>query len=84
MTRDLTDVRDVVRAYLALLEKGRTGEVYNVGSGRETRLADVLDELLSIAGVTAEIVTDPARVRSDEQRRAVADVRKIVADTGWS
>ena len=84
ITRDLTDVRDVVRAYLSLLEKGRTGEVYNVGSGRETRLADVLNALLSIAGVRADIVIDPARLRSDEQRRAVADVRKIAADTGWS
>ncbi len=84
VTRDLTDVRDVVRAYFALLEKGRNGEVYNVGSGRETRLADVLDELLAIAGVAAEIVTDPGRMRSGEQRRAAADVRKIAADTGWS
>jgi GDP-4-dehydro-6-deoxy-D-mannose reductase len=84
ITRDLTDVRDVVHAYLSLLEKGRTGEVYNVGSGRETRLADVLNALMSIAGVTADIVIDPARLRSDEQRRAVADVRKIAADTGWS
>ena len=70
-------------AYLTLLEKGRTGEIYNVGSGRETRMSDVLDALISLAGVTVDIVTDPARVRSDEQRRAVADVRKIAADTGW-
>ena len=84
VTRDLTDVRDVVGAYVSLLERGHTGEVYNVGSGRETRLADVLDMLVSLAGVTPEIVTDPARVRSDEQRRAVADVRKIAAETGWA
>lgn len=84
VTRDLTDVRDVVTAYLTLLEKGRTGEIYNVGSGRETRMSDVLDALVALAGVTADVVTDPARVRSDEQRRAVADVRKIAADTGWS
>ena len=84
VTRDMTDVRDVVSAYLSLIERGRTGEVYNVGSGRETRLSDVLHELLSLAGVTAEVVTDPARVRIHEQRRAVADVRKIANDTGWS
>jgi GDP-4-dehydro-6-deoxy-D-mannose reductase len=84
VTRDFTDVRDVVLAYLAVLDNGRTGEVYNVGSGRETRLADVLDEMVSAAGITAEIVTEPARLRSGEQRRAVADVRKIAADTGWS
>ena len=84
VTRDLTDVRDVVRAYFALLANGRTGEVYNVGSGREQRLADVLHALLAQAGVTAEVVTDPARIRAGEQRRAAADVRKIATDTGWS
>ena len=83
VTRDLTDVRDVVRAYLSLLETGRAGEVYNVGSGRETRIADVLDMLIAQAGVAPEIVTDPARVRSDEQRRAAADVTKIATETGW-
>lgn len=84
VTRDLTDVRDVVRAYFALLEKGRTGEVYNVGSGHETRLRDVVDGLLDAARVDAEIVSDPARIRPGEQRRAAADTRKIQHDTGWS
>lgn len=84
VTRDFTDVRDVVRAYFALLENGRTGEVYNVGSGREARLRDVIDALISIAGVQAETVTDPMRLRAEEQRRALADVRKIARDTGWS
>ncbi len=69
ITRDLTDVRDVVRAYLSLLEKGRTGEVYNVGSGRETRLADVLNALLSIAGVGGRYRHRP---RPTALRRAAA------------
>ncbi len=84
VTRDLTDVRDVVMAYFALLDRGRTGESYNVGSGHETRLRDVLSELLSCAALDAEIRTDPARLRADEQRRAAADVRKIARDAGWS
>ena len=84
VTRDLTDVRDVVLAYLALLDRGAAGEVYNVGSGRETCLRDVLDQLLLLAGIEAEIVTDSTRMRAGEQRRAMADVRKIAADTGWS
>jgi GDP-4-dehydro-6-deoxy-D-mannose reductase len=84
VTRDLTDVRDVVRAYLALIDSGRTGEVYNVGSGREIRMADVLRELLSLAGVTAETIVDKSRVRIGEQRRAVADVRRIRSDAGWT
>ena len=84
VTRDLTDVRDVVCAYFALLDDGRSGEIYNVGSGRETRLRDVLDGLLDAAGVSADVVTDAARIRQNEQRRACADVRKVQCDTAWS
>jgi len=84
VTRDFTDVRDVVRAYFALLAKGRRGEAYNIGSGRETRLADVLDRLVALAGVDVEIVLDPARVRAGEQRRVAADVRKIASHAGWA
>jgi GDP-4-dehydro-6-deoxy-D-mannose reductase len=83
VTRDFTDVRDVVDAYVALFASGRTAEVYNVGTGRETRVGDVLARLIAIAGVKVETTTDPARIRPDEQRRAVADVTKIGNDTGW-
>jgi GDP-4-dehydro-6-deoxy-D-mannose reductase len=83
VTRDFSDVRDVVDAYFALIEHGRRGEVYNIGTGRETRLRDVLDTLMRIAGVRAELSTDPTRVRPDEQQRMVADVTKIERDTGW-
>ncbi len=83
VTRDFTDVQDVVDAYFALLKRGRTGEIYNVGSGREVKLTEVLATMLADAGVTAEIVADPARMRAAEQRRVVADVTKIGRDTGW-
>ena len=83
MTRDLSDVRDVVEAYLALLANGRKGHVYNVGSGREVRLRDVLDALLDLAKVKARVTTDPQRVRRDEQLRVRADVFKIESHTGW-
>ena len=84
VTRDLTDVRDVIEAYLALLDNGRTGHVYNVGSGREVRIRDVLDILLDLAKrVKARVTTDPQRVRRDEQLRMRADVAKIKSHTGW-
>jgi len=83
VTRDFSDVRDVVDAYFALAEHGHRGEVYNIGTGRETRLREVLDMLMQIAGVRAEVSTDPTRVRPDEQQRMVADVTKIERDTGW-
>jgi GDP-4-dehydro-6-deoxy-D-mannose reductase len=84
VTRDLTDVRDVVHAYFALLAHGKPGETYNVGSGREVRLADVVRTLIAISGEEIETIVDATRLRVSEQRRAVADVGKIAADTGWS
>ena len=83
VTRDFTDVRDVTDAYLALLRSGRTGEAYNIGSGREVRVGDVLDMLIKIAGIEVETSVDPATLRAGEQRRMVADVSKIAEDTGW-
>jgi GDP-4-dehydro-6-deoxy-D-mannose reductase len=83
VTRDFTDVRDVLRAYVALLEHGRAGEAYNVASGRETRLEDALNGLLAMAGISASVELDSARQRAAEQRRVVADVSKIKRDTGW-
>jgi GDP-4-dehydro-6-deoxy-D-mannose reductase len=83
VTRDFTDVHDVLRAYFALLSRGRTGEAYNVASGREISVRTVVDDLLAIAGVEASVQVDPARVRASEQRRVVADITKIREDTGW-
>jgi GDP-4-dehydro-6-deoxy-D-mannose reductase len=84
VTRDLTDVRDVVEAYLGLLESGQRGQVYNIGSGREVRMRDVLEILLGCANVKARVVMDPRRLRRDEQLRMCADVAKIKAHTGWA
>jgi len=82
--RDFTDVRDVVQAYIALLHKGRTGEVYNVCSGRAVRLADVIGKFQTICGKTVEIEIDPARVRLNEIAEIVGDPSKIRSGTGWS
>lgn len=83
VTRDFTDVRDVLRAYSALLRHGRTGEAYNVASGREVRLHDILEMLLATAGVNASVESVDTRKRVAEQRRVVADVSKIRRDAGW-
>ncbi|MCY0872976.1 MAG: GDP-mannose 4,6-dehydratase, partial [Acidithiobacillus caldus] len=83
VTRDFTDVRDVVRAYGLLLERGRNGEVYNVCSGREYRIRDLLQQLLALAGVDARIEQDLARLRRAEQRRMVASFAALERDTGW-
>jgi len=83
VTRDFSDVRDIVRAYGALLEAGRAGEIYNVASGSETRVRDILCTLAGIAGVMPEVRQDAGRMRPSEQRRMVASASKLFRDTGW-
>lgn len=83
-TRDFTDVRDVVSAYACLLESGRSGEIYQVASGVERRVRDLLESMCALADIDAEVRQDPRRMRLAEQRRMVADARKIRVDTGWA
>ncbi len=83
VTRDFTDVRDVVRAYLALLEEGMPGEVYNVCSGIERSVRSLLEKLMAISGVAARIDPKSERLRPAEQRRVAGNPAKIHAATGW-
>lgn len=83
ITRDFTDVRDVVRAYQLLLAKGRASEPYNICSGVERSIRSIIEILSDIAGITPELRLDPARLRPGEQRRVRGDNSKLVRDTGW-
>ncbi len=83
VVRDFTDVRDVVRAYRLLAQSGTSGEIYNVGTGRGTRLSDALHTLSSLAGRPIDVYIDPARVRPVDQPLLVADPSKLRAATGW-
>ena len=83
VTRDFLDVRDVLHAYLALLEHGRNGEVYNVCSGVEQRVRDLIAQLATLAGVEVELVQDASRLRLSEQRRVVGCSKKLQKETGW-
>lgn len=83
VTRDFTDVRDVVHAYFALLQRGRAGEVYNVCSGSDCAIRSLLERLLELAGVNVRIDTAPERLRKAEQRRVRGDPEKIRLATGW-
>ncbi len=82
--RDFTDVRDIVRAYSALAEKGRAGETYNVGSGRALKISEVLCAVLEEARVPIKVVKDPARMRPSDVPLQVADISKLQSETGWS
>ena len=81
--RDYTDVRDVVRAYWALLERGEPGEVYNVCSGQGVRLAELLDELIALSGLTVEVRVERSRLRPLDVPVLVGDPGRLQAATGW-
>lgn len=82
--RDFTDVRDVVRAYLALLQHGESGGVYNVCSGRSTSTAELVALVAGAAGRELTPVPDPARVRPHEVADLYGDPSRLLATTGWA
>ena len=81
--RDFTDVRDIVRAYRLLIEKGHVGRAYNIASGHEVRVGDVLTRLCELAGIEPDISRDPAFYRPADENPTL-DSRRILADTGWT
>jgi GDP-4-dehydro-6-deoxy-D-mannose reductase len=81
--RDFTDVRDTVRAYILLVQKGRKGEVYNVCRGRGVALREVLETLLSSTLRNVRVEQDPEKLRKVDIPYLVGDNRKIKAETRW-
>jgi GDP-4-dehydro-6-deoxy-D-mannose reductase len=82
--RDFTDVRDIVRAYYLSLEKGRSGEVYNLCSEKSWKIRDLLDRLLSQTDAKIEVKQDPARLRPSDVPRLRGDCSRFRRDTGWA
>lgn len=82
--RDFSDVRDVVRAYTLLIEKGNAGETYNVGSGKAVAVQEILNKILSFATVPVRIEVDPNKLRPVDVPVIEADTAKLRACTGWS
>jgi len=81
--RDFSDVRDIVRGYALLLERGTPGEVYNLGSGRSVTVQYLLDCLLAKSRAEIEVRQDPARLRPSDIPELVCDAGKATAATGW-
>jgi GDP-4-dehydro-6-deoxy-D-mannose reductase len=81
--RDLTDVRDMCRAYIRLLEVGRKGEVYTAGSGRVHQIREVLERLISLARVPVTIDEQGDPSRSGDTAVAAADIKKLRTETSW-
>lgn len=81
--RDFTDVRDMVRAYLLAVSKGKPGEVYNIGSGKPVKIADILRMLISLSSVKIKIKKDKRRIRSVDIKKIYCDSFKFRKQTGW-
>ncbi len=81
--RDWTDVRDMVKAYLLAVQKGESGEVYNICSGKAVRIGDMLDMLLKMSKVKVKIKEDPARLRPSDVTILLGDPGKFKKATGW-
>ena len=81
--RDFSDVRDVVRAYWALLDRGDAGEVYNVCSGTGVRVRDVLQTLVEASGLDVEVRVDTERLRPSDVPALVGDPARLRAAAAW-
>lgn len=81
--RDFSDVRDIVRAYWLVMEKGESGEVYNVCSGKGRTIKEILEILLKMAKIDIKVETDLERTRPVEVPVIIGSYEKIYKQTGW-
>jgi GDP-4-dehydro-6-deoxy-D-mannose reductase len=82
--RDFSDVRDVVRAYWLLIERGEPGEVYNVCSGTGVRIGEILDILIGLAGIDVQVRVVPERARPSDNPALVGDPTRLRSAIGWA
>jgi len=82
--RDLTDVRDTVRAYIAIAERGMPGAPYNVCSGRAVAVRELLDMLLARARLPIAVTVDPARYRPNDVPLVLGSYDRLHGQTGWA
>ncbi|HXW06229.1 MAG TPA: GDP-mannose 4,6-dehydratase [Vicinamibacterales bacterium] len=81
--RDIMDVRDTVRAYQLIVDRGRPGRAYNVCSGRSHRIGDLLEMLVGMARIEVDVRRDPERMRPADIPVVLGDPSRLVAETGW-
>jgi UDP-glucose 4-epimerase len=82
--RDYIDTRDIARAIVAVADRARGGEAFNVGTGVAASVRDVIALLGAILGRDIAIEQEPSRVRAAERMRLVADIGKIRREIGWA
>ncbi|MFZ2538008.1 MAG: GDP-mannose 4,6-dehydratase [Oscillospiraceae bacterium] len=82
--RDFTDVRDIVKAYELLMEKGKSGETYNVGSSRGITIDGILKKILKLSPVEIVVETDVNKLRPIDVPIVEVNISKLQHDTGWT
>jgi GDP-4-dehydro-6-deoxy-D-mannose reductase len=81
--RDFTDVRDIATAYRLLLEKGKSGEVYNICTGKSLSGNEILSLILDASGTSAPVVQDPGKMRPSDTLDIYGSHDKLTKDSGW-
>ena len=81
--RDFTDVRDIVRAYRLLAEKGESGSVYNVGSGKARSIREMLDIILTLTNTPITVERDQSRMRPSDTPIIESDISRLYLQTNW-
>lgn len=81
--RDILDVRDAVRAFALLAEKGRPGEAYNICRGEAVRIGDLLATLLRMSPKAVDVQRDRSRLRPTDPPLELGSCSKLVETTGW-
>ena len=81
--RDYLDIRDIICAYWLLSEKGKSGKVYNVCSGKCVQMREILIVLLELSPREIKIEEDPGQERPTDIPETVGDNSKLSACTGW-
>jgi len=82
--RDLTDVRDMVRAYILIMEKGRKGEVYNAAAGEVHSMQLILERLLSMARLRVEVRQQARQARAADTSVIRGNADKMRQELGWA
>jgi len=83
LRRDFSDVRDIVRGYHLLLEKGQPGEVYQLCSGRAVSIEAILQILIALASRPIQVTADPSKTRAQEAPVLCGDPSKAGRAVGW-
>jgi GDP-4-dehydro-6-deoxy-D-mannose reductase len=81
--RDIFDVRDCVKAYKIVMEKGISGQIYNIGKGEPVSIKNILDEIIKISGKKITYKIDPKRIRPSDIKQNCVDATKVKS-LGWS